>query len=66
MGNAAAGSGLAFNHAYYNALWLMIDLMTKLYGINRLNALSLSSLIVEMRVTQHVNGTNGAYQRASS
>jgi acetamidase/formamidase len=61
------------NTAYENALWPMIDLMTELHGISRLNALSLASLIVEMRVTQRVNGTNGvhallphdAYQRLS-
>ena len=61
------------NQAYYNALWPMIDLMTALHGITRLNALSLASLIVEMRVTQRVNGTNGvhallphgAYQRVA-
>jgi acetamidase/formamidase len=39
----------------------MIDLMSELYGITRLNALSLASLIVEMRVTQRVNGTNGVH-----
>jgi len=49
------------NHAYYNALWAMIDLMTELHGISRLNALSLASLIVDMRVTQRVNGTNGVH-----
>lgn len=61
------------NQAYDNALWPMIDLMTELYGITRLNALSLASLLVEMRVTQRVNGTNGvhallphgAYQRVA-
>jgi acetamidase/formamidase len=61
------------NQAYNNALWPMIELMTELHGITRLNALSLASLIVEMRVTQRVNGANGvhallphgAYQRLS-
>lgn len=49
------------NKAYYTALWSMIDLMTELYDITRLNALSLASLVVEMRVTQRVNGTNGVH-----
>jgi acetamidase/formamidase len=49
------------NKAFYTAMWSMIDLMTELHGITRLNALSLASLIVEMRVTQRVNGTNGVH-----
>jgi len=49
------------NKAYDSAMWAMIDLMSELYGITRLNALSLASLIVEMRVTQRVNGTNGVH-----
>lgn len=49
------------NEAYYTALWSMIDLMTELYDITRVNAISLASLIVEMRVTQRVNGTNGVH-----
>lgn len=49
------------NKAYDNAMWAMIELMTELHGITRLNALSLASLIVEMRVTQRVNGTNGVH-----
>lgn len=61
------------NKAYDSALWGMIDLMTQLHGITRLNALSLASLIVEMRVTQRVNDVNGvhallphhAFQRAA-
>jgi acetamidase/formamidase len=42
-------------------MWAMIDLMTELHDISRLNALSLASLIVDMRVTQRVNGTNGVH-----
>jgi acetamidase/formamidase len=49
------------NKAFYTAMWSMIDLMTELHGITRLNALSLASLVVEMRVTQRVNGTNGVH-----
>ena len=49
------------NKAYDSAMWGMIDLLTELCGITRLNALSLASLIVEMRVTQRVNGTNGVH-----
>ncbi len=47
--------------AYDQALGSMIELMTELYGISRVNALSLASLIVEMRVTQCVNGTKGVH-----
>ena len=49
------------NKAYHSAMWAMIDLMTQLHGITRLNALSLASLVVDMRVTQCVNGTNGVH-----
>ena len=42
-------------------MWEMIALMTDLYGITRFNALSLASLIVEMRVTQRVNTINGVH-----
>jgi acetamidase/formamidase len=49
------------NLAYDSALEGMIDLMCRLYGISRLNAISLASLIVEMRITQRVNGTNGVH-----
>jgi len=61
------------NKAYHSAMWAMIELMTELYDISRTNALSLASLIVEMRITQCVNGANGvhallphdAYQRVA-
>ncbi len=49
------------NTAYDIALDAMLDLMTQQHGITRRNALSLASLIVEMRVTQRVNGTNGVH-----
>lgn len=49
------------NKAYTTAMWSMIALITELHGISRLNALSLASLVVEMRVTQRVNGTNGVH-----
>jgi acetamidase/formamidase len=49
------------NRAYDAAMWEMIELMTELHGITRLNALSLASLVVEMRVTQRANGTNGVH-----
>jgi acetamidase/formamidase len=61
VGWITLGFDADLNNAYYHALWAMIDLMTELYGITRLNALSLASLVVEMRVTQRVNGTNGVH-----
>jgi acetamidase/formamidase len=49
------------NKAYDSAMWALIDLMSELHDISRLNALSLASLVVDMRVTQCVNGTNGVH-----
>lgn len=49
------------NEAYDQAMWAMIDLMTELHGITRVNALSLASLVVDMRITQRINGTNGVH-----
>jgi acetamidase/formamidase len=55
------GFAVDLNQAYDQAMWAMIDLMTELHGLTRLNALSLASLMVEMRITQRVNGVNGVH-----
>jgi acetamidase/formamidase len=39
----------------------MLDLMNELYGLERKEALALSSLVVDLRITQIVNGTKGVY-----
>lgn len=39
----------------------MLDLMTELYGVNRKEAFALASVVVDLRVTQIVNGVNGVH-----
>jgi acetamidase/formamidase len=43
------------------ALDAMLDLMMELYGMSRLEALGMASLVVDMRVTQIVNGVRGVH-----
>ncbi len=56
---------LGFNHdldeAVVMALESMLTLMKRLYGLERLDALALASLVVDMRVTQMVNHVRGAH-----
>jgi acetamidase/formamidase len=56
---------LGFNHdldeAVVTALESMLTLMKRLYGLERLDALALASLVVDMRVTQMVNQVRGAH-----
>ena len=47
--------------ATFMALDNMLDLMATNYGIDRLNALALASLVVDLRVTQIVNGVQGVH-----
>jgi acetamidase/formamidase len=57
----ALGFDEDLDKAYDIALWAMIEMMTERYSISVGNALSLASLVVEMRVTQRVNGTSGVH-----
>jgi acetamidase/formamidase len=49
------------NEARMIALANMLDLMGELYGYERKEALALASLVVDLRVTQIVNGTQGVH-----
>jgi len=43
------------------ALEAMLDLLGEQYGLKRLDALGLASLVVDMRITQVVNGVRGVH-----
>jgi len=47
--------------ATYLALEGMLTLISEQYGVDRRNALALASVVVDMRVTQIVNGVRGAH-----
>ncbi len=47
--------------AGFRALEAMLDLMNEQYGLERRDALALASLVVDMRVTQIVNGVQGIH-----
>lgn len=49
------------NKAMYTALGGMLDLMQELHQMERKEALALSSLVVDLRVTQVVNGVRGVH-----
>jgi len=43
------------------ALNAMLDLMVKKYGLHRKDALAWASLVVDLRITQIVNGVKGVH-----
>ena len=47
--------------AIYLALDNMLDLMVTLFKVDRANALALASVVVDIRVTQIVNGVRGVH-----
>jgi acetamidase/formamidase len=49
------------NEATWMAVNGMLDLMGELYGLPRNEALALASLVVDLRITQVVNGTRGVH-----
>ncbi len=49
------------NEATMRALEAMVDLMTELYGLPRLEALGLASLVVDLHITQIVNQVQGVH-----
>jgi len=49
------------NEAWAQATEEMIKLMTELYGISAKSALALASLVVDLRITQVVNGVRGVH-----
>lgn len=55
------GFGATLEDATMPALSAMLDLLVELHGLNRDDALALASLVVDLRVTQIVNGTMGVH-----
>lgn len=51
----------SLEEANYRALDEMLTLLGELYGLDRRHALALASLVVDMRVTQIVNGVQGVH-----
>lgn len=49
------------NEATLMAVNAMLDLMQELHGLQRREALAMASLIVDLRITQIVNGTRGVH-----
>ncbi len=49
------------NEAALLALEAMVDLMVQFYGLDRHEALGLASVVVDLRITQMVNGTSGVH-----
>lgn len=49
------------NEATYLALEAMLELMAELHSLDRLQALALASLTVDLRITQIVNGVRGVH-----
>ena len=49
------------DEAMYKALNAMLDLMEEQYSLSRKEALDLASLLVDLRITQIVNGTRGVH-----
>lgn len=49
------------NEATIQALDEMLDLMGELYGLNRVEAIALGSSVVDLRITQIVNGVKGVH-----
>ncbi|SRR5579884_1671596 len=55
------GLGEDVTDASYAALEAMLTLMSRLYDLERRDALALASLVVDLRVTQLVNGVRGVH-----
>jgi acetamidase/formamidase len=49
------------NEATVQALDGMLQLMGELYGLSRVEAMALGSVVVDLRITQIVNGTKGVH-----
>lgn len=55
------GLGDTLDEAMFAALEAMLELMKEHYGLERPEALTLASLVVDLRITQVVNGTQGVH-----
>jgi acetamidase/formamidase len=60
-GTIAFGFGASLDEATYQAVDRMLAIMCSRHGIDRRDALALASVIVDVRVTQMVNGVVGAH-----
>ena len=49
------------NEATYIALEAMVELICEMYGCERGDSLALASLVVDLRITQIVNGVRGVH-----
>lgn len=49
------------NEATFIALEGMLNLMKEIFGFDRKEALALASLVVDLRITQIVNGVRGVH-----
>lgn len=49
------------NEATVQALDGMLNLMNEIYGLNRVEAMALGSSVIDLRITQIVNGTKGVH-----
>jgi acetamidase/formamidase len=49
------------NEATVEALDGMLGLMGELYGLNRVEAMALGSSVIDLRITQIVNGVKGVH-----
>jgi acetamidase/formamidase len=61
IGSLTLGLGATVDDATQAALAAMLDHMQSTYGLSRAEALALSSLVVDLRITQIVNGTVGVH-----
>jgi acetamidase/formamidase len=61
VGQLTLGFHTSLQEANMIALSAMLDLMMEQYGYSRLEALALASLVVDMHVTQIVNGVRGVH-----
>jgi acetamidase/formamidase len=55
------GLGKSLDGAMAEAVGAMLDLMAREHGLERREALALASLVVDLRVTQVVNGVVGVH-----
>lgn len=55
------GFGVTLDEATVIALGAMLDLMGEQYGLNRADALTMASLVVDLHITQIVNGIVGVH-----
>ncbi|MFW5709506.1 MAG: acetamidase, partial [Chloroflexota bacterium] len=55
------GFHMDLDSAMYIALNAMLDLLMEMFELSRKDALSLASVVVDLRITQVVNGVQGVH-----